>query len=184
MTEDCREIITRAQATAAGLPRYYTGKPCLKGHDCERQTGNGNCMACAREHQRDHYADPENKKHKRLYNQEYAADPKNQKRNRLYSRERQQDPEAKERRRRLHRARTYNLSHDEYEALFQQQNGSCAVCQEHLTTAHRGTHVDHCHKSKFVRGLLCPQCNRELGVLESDRYPALIAYLENHAWMK
>jgi hypothetical protein len=41
------EIISRAEAEERGLVRYFTGKPCKKhGHIAERQTGNGNCIAC------------------------------------------------------------------------------------------------------------------------------------------
>jgi hypothetical protein len=44
------EIITRAEAKARGLKRYFTGKPCRnKGHVAERLTSNGNCMECKRE---------------------------------------------------------------------------------------------------------------------------------------
>lgn len=39
------EIIARAQAQAAGLKFYFTGKPCKHGHLSERDIG-GNCMQC------------------------------------------------------------------------------------------------------------------------------------------
>ncbi len=37
---------TRADAKAAGLPAYLTGKPCLRGHISERRTVNGSCSEC------------------------------------------------------------------------------------------------------------------------------------------
>ena len=39
-------IISRNDARANGLKRYFTGKPCCRGHVCERQTGNGGCLMC------------------------------------------------------------------------------------------------------------------------------------------
>lgn len=38
--------ITRAQAAESGLTRYYTGKPCNRGHDAERFVSNGSCIQC------------------------------------------------------------------------------------------------------------------------------------------
>lgn len=44
------EIITRAEARARGLRYYYTGKPCPRGHVCERLTSNWCCRACSKPH--------------------------------------------------------------------------------------------------------------------------------------
>lgn len=43
-----RPIITRAEAMAAGLARYYTGKPCKHGHIELRNVKSGVCMECSR----------------------------------------------------------------------------------------------------------------------------------------
>lgn len=40
-------IQTRRQAAEAGQKRYYTGKPCSKGHDAQRFTSTGVCVKCA-----------------------------------------------------------------------------------------------------------------------------------------
>lgn len=42
------QAVTRAQAKADGLQRYFTGAPCKRGHLAERQTSNGTCFECAR----------------------------------------------------------------------------------------------------------------------------------------
>lgn len=52
------EIITRAQARAQGLKRYFTGEPCKRGHIAERQVASLTCMDCDREQHRATY-DPE-----------------------------------------------------------------------------------------------------------------------------
>ena len=41
-----RPIVTRAEASAAGLKRYFTGKACPKGHVSERLTRNSECLKC------------------------------------------------------------------------------------------------------------------------------------------
>lgn len=43
--------MTRAEASAAGLKRYFTGKVCPKGHISERRVHNNGCVQCERESQ-------------------------------------------------------------------------------------------------------------------------------------
>ena len=38
--------ITKAEAKARGLSRYFTGKPCRRGHVVERWVANGGCATC------------------------------------------------------------------------------------------------------------------------------------------
>lgn len=40
-------VMTRRAAVEAGLKRYYTGRPCSKGHDAQRFTSTGACIKCA-----------------------------------------------------------------------------------------------------------------------------------------
>lgn len=54
------QVIARKAAKAKGLRRYFTGKPCLRGHIDWRQVGDGSCSACARERSiGDYYKDIE-----------------------------------------------------------------------------------------------------------------------------
>jgi 5-methylcytosine-specific restriction endonuclease McrA len=39
-------VVTRAQAKAAGAPKFYTGKPCIRNHLSQRVTSNGSCLQC------------------------------------------------------------------------------------------------------------------------------------------
>ena len=41
-------IISRKEAQAKGIKRYFTGKPCKYGHVDERNTANGICVVCQR----------------------------------------------------------------------------------------------------------------------------------------
>lgn len=45
---DSRPIITRSEAKAKGLLRYFTGAQCKHGHIEERSVSSGTCMACQR----------------------------------------------------------------------------------------------------------------------------------------
>ncbi len=68
--------------------------------------------------------------------------------------------------------RRYKITLEEYEALFVAQNGVCAICGlpecgrihgHSLSLA-----VDHDHQTGKVRGLLCHQCNRAVGMLHNN----------------
>ena len=43
------EIITRKEAIEQGLKRYFTGKPCKRGHIAERYASNRGCTICSGE---------------------------------------------------------------------------------------------------------------------------------------
>lgn len=61
------------------------------------------------------------------------------------------------------RLETYGISLLAFQELWNAQNGRCAICLDILTEERRRTHVDHCHASGAVRGLLCVDCNVGLG---------------------
>jgi hypothetical protein len=56
----------------------------------------------------------------------------------------------------------FNISIEEYNQLLDLQNNKCAICQDKCPTG-RQLAVDHDHKTKKVRGLLCMECNIGLG---------------------
>ena len=62
---------------------------------------------------------------------------------------------------------TYGVSKEFLLDLRIKQDGKCAICGEAPKTA-RGLHVDHCHKTGAVRGLLCHGCNVGIGALRDD----------------
>lgn len=47
--------ISRLEAARQGLTRYYTGRPCLRGHDAERYVSSGQCCQCNLEQARANY---------------------------------------------------------------------------------------------------------------------------------
>jgi hypothetical protein len=43
------KVISRIDAEALGLTRYFTGSPCPKGHIAERLVSNRGCISCSRQ---------------------------------------------------------------------------------------------------------------------------------------
>lgn len=66
-------------------------------------------------------------------------------------------PAAKEYYRRHRLQKRYGLSLETFEQMAEAQGGVCAICKQ--VPAGRGFHVDHCHTTGAVRGLLCDACN-------------------------
>jgi len=60
----------------------------------------------------------------------------------------------------------YDMTLDDYNRIFAEQDGCCAICGRHQSEFKRRLHVDHDHVSEKVRGLLCADCNFLLGHLE------------------
>lgn len=75
------------------------------------------------------------------------------------------DPTLKERSRERQLKRTYGITQADYDAMLASQNGGCAICGR--KPGARPLHVDHCHDTGAVRGLLCHQCNWYLGTVEA-----------------
>lgn len=73
--------------------------------------------------------------------------------------------------------RRYGISLAEYNSLLESQSGGCAICGN---TDIKALHVDHDHNTNEVRGLLCGQCNRAIGLLGDDysRVAKAARYLE------
>lgn len=62
----------------------------------------------------------------------------------------------------------YGITLDDYNIMFENQKGCCAICNKHQSQLKRKLHVDHCHDSDKVRGLLCQHCNTALGLIKDD----------------
>lgn len=60
--------------------------------------------------------------------------------------------------------RKYGITLNEYKQMVEKQAGRCTLC-DRLSNS---LHVDHCHKTNKIRGLLCGSCNRALGLFQDD----------------
>ena len=58
-------MMTRAEAKALGLARYFSGKRCLAGHRAERWVYNWGCCECKKEDQRQRYTNDSEYREKR-----------------------------------------------------------------------------------------------------------------------
>jgi hypothetical protein len=112
-----------------------------------------------------------------------------------YRAARRSEPEYRERERAWHRkyqkeksdARTpaerkhaalmsqYRMTLEQWHTMLVAQSGRCGGCGDPMTSPH----VDHCHDTGAIRGLLCTFCNSSLGYAKDDvdRLRGLIDYL-------
>lgn len=79
--------------------------------------------------------------------------------------------------------RRYGLTFSEKESMLLGQGGKCACCGSPDPRGKKGWHVDHCHVTGKVRGLLCLYCNVALGKVKdsTEHLKLLITYLEKHS---
>jgi hypothetical protein len=62
----------------------------------------------------------------------------------------------------------YGITLEDYNIMLFEQDGCCAICGIHHTEIKKSLHVDHCHTTGKVRGLLCYSCNTILGHAQDD----------------
>ena len=118
---------------------------------------------------------------KRVYTEEQREKSREaQRKRRLKNPERVRELGRESEKRR--RFRKYGITEDEYSLLWGLHNKRCAICETEENGSGRAWHVDHCHVSGKVRGILCHHCNLLLGnardnprILEQS-----IKYLEKH----
>ena len=77
--------------------------------------------------------------------------------------------------RRYHLLTKYGIDTHEVEAMIEMQGGNCAICQ-----SSPAEQVDHDHRTRGVRGILCGGCNAGLGQLRENPeiIRGAIAYLQ------
>lgn len=88
--------------------------------------------------------------------------------------------------------RKFGITLEQRDQMLLEADGKCEVCQkpvyfgrladpEAQGTRRGGTAVvDHCHTSGKIRGILCQNCNRAIGLLRDDTsvLTSAISYLE------
>lgn len=75
------------------------------------------------------------------------------------------------------RLRKTGMSADMFEARMREQDFKCAIC---FTAIDMKAHADHDHAKMIPRGVLCPPCNKGLGLWRDnvDVLRSAIAYLD------
>lgn len=84
--------------------------------------------------------------------------------------------------------KAFGITLEQYQEMWAQQKGFCAICGEAERRLHRATGqpmnlaVDHCHTTKMIRELLCSPCNHAIGLLNDSpkKLRAAADYLERH----
>jgi len=68
--------------------------------------------------------------------------------------------------------RNYGITWNDYTVMLDRQHGVCAICCREgfvMGPSHKvKLVVDHCHRTGRIRGLLCHNCNRALGLLQDN----------------
>jgi len=75
--------------------------------------------------------------------------------------------------------RLFGITPEDYDRMFAEQRGVCGICGSASPDGRR-LHVDHDHTSNKVRGLLCHDCNRGLGIFKDSaaRLERAVRYLK------
>lgn len=63
------------------------------------------------------------------------------------------------------RVERYGVTPEIFALMKEKQNGLCAIC---FSVLGERPHIDHCHSTGVVRGLLCASCNMALGLFKDD----------------
>lgn len=80
-----------------------------------------------------------------------------------------------EQKRQHHLKSYYGINLEDYDKLYQEQEGKCLICKEW----YEQLEIDHCHKGNTLRGLLCGNCNKGLAFFKDNpiRLQNAIEYL-------
>lgn len=78
--------------------------------------------------------------------------------------------------------RKYGITSEQYFILLEKQGGVCAICEQPEKYKNKKLAVDHCHKTKKIRGLLCFRCNATIGQFKDEikLFGNAISYLNKY----
>lgn len=126
----------------------------------------------------------------KIQDHELSALPSTKKCRECYLQERKKSKEDFYMYRRLWQIkRKYNIDEKEFNKMWEDQKGKCAICNKNMTFPERKrgqkmscVSVDHNHNTKKVRELLCSSCNKGIGHFNEDSNILLnaIKYLRKH----
>lgn len=193
---------TGTEARRIGSAYYFTGLACKRGHVAPRYTMGGSCSWCQRKFSAEKQGRAFNGKPGGLVGRKFRAEAvasngstyvpsrpcKHGHRLRWVSSGNCIECDLRVRTSRRDKAKEarilkeYGLKPEEHEGLFQGQGRACALCRTPYEQR-SAMHVDHCHTTGKVRGLLCSKCNQALGLLNDNTtlLRKAMEYLDAHA---
>ena len=143
------------------------------GHPHRRHVARLMCRSCYNTwHLRTHA-------HSRLRQNRQRAAHRRQHINRLRPKELVYEARRTYETRRVMTLRRHGLTPETYTQVSLHQEGVCAICRQ--APSKEPLHVDHCHTTGVVRGLLCRRCNTHISSVELPNW--LVAahhYLANY----
>jgi len=115
-------------------------------------------------------------KRERTYNTDFPKVSKREQRakyraknkDKIKQRSRDYNAKSYNTRKNYHLKKHFNITLDEYNNLLELQDHSCKICLNHESTFTKKLAVDHCHSTGKIRGLLCDNCNRSIGMLKDS----------------
>lgn len=73
---------------------------------------------------------------------------------------------------------SFGMTIEDYDNLYQAQNGKCKICGTHQSELTRAFSVDHNHATGKIRGLLCQPCNgTKVGSNKVETARLVLSYL-------
>ena len=173
------KIVSKAEAKSIGLKRYFTGKPCKRGHIAERGVCNSGCISCKQQRIKEN-PERESEYYRRWYQSNIEmgreksrrwAKSNPEKARKKARRWYQANPEKGKAKSHLQRARRNNAKGSHTAAdirwLLDKQNYKCIYCKKSLKKEY---HIDHIialfnggDNTKNNLQILCPKCNLSKG---------------------
>ena len=77
--------------------------------------------------------------------------------------------------------KNYGVSTEALKNILSEQNNKCGICNSDLDNS-KNTHIDHCHTTGKIRGILCQKCNHGIGLFKdsTEILKRAILYLGKH----
>ena len=74
------------------------------------------------------------------------------------------------------------MTPEQFEAMKAKQGGTCALCDKTESNPHKSLCIDHDHTTGKIRGLLCDNHNRALGLFKdsTEDLEKALDYLRSH----
>lgn len=177
------------RARENGSTYYFTGKRCSKGHLSLRYASSGNCVECIADKRGIDLTNWRGKSTKRSEENQKRAEEASLCGHKTYtpdspcpkghwerfigsnnclecSRIANKIRKHKQKWARIYKL--YGITESDFCQIKKDQGGQCKICSTELNESN--THIDHCHDTGKVRGLLCGRCNQAIGLLDECQH--------------